>query len=84
LLNKVVDFEEIWGIRDDGGWACPIDDTDAMSLPVWPAKAFAEQCCVDIWRSHHPESIPLSDWMTKWLPGMERDKMSQYLSRPAH
>ena len=76
LIYKVADFEEVWSIRDNGGWACPIDDTGTKCIPIWPAQAFAQQCCVDDWQSKHPESISLSDWLKKWLPGMSRDGMN--------
>jgi hypothetical protein len=57
FIGKIADWEQVWGIRDDEGWACPLDSSEAMCFPIWPAKAFAEQCCIDDWQSRHPESI---------------------------
>jgi hypothetical protein len=73
FINKVADWAEVWGIRDDEGWSSPLDNQNAACMAVWPAEAFAKQCCVGEWESRHPESIALDEWRDHWLPGMSRD-----------
>jgi hypothetical protein len=50
------------------------DDEGHQCFPVWPARAFAVQYCEGTAPDLQPTSISLRDWMTKWLPGLERDK----------
>jgi len=40
FIRKVADFEELWGLNDDG-WALLGDNDDNRIFPVWPEKEFA-------------------------------------------
>lgn len=73
FLNKVADWQEVWGIGDDVGWSFMGDESEQVHMPVWPAEAFAQQCCCDEWAQRSPKPISLSDWRIKWLPGLEND-----------
>ncbi|RYE27984.1 MAG: DUF2750 domain-containing protein, partial [Sphingobacteriales bacterium] len=73
FIRKVVDFEEIWGLSDDG-WALLGDDNGNQILPLWTEKEFAELCSVDQWKSYKPEVILLDNFLEKWIPGMTKDK----------
>lgn len=72
FIKKVADFEEIWGLFSEG-WAIVGDSEGNIKIPFWPKKEFAEICAAGIWRLYVPKSIPLEDFMSKWLPGMEKD-----------
>jgi hypothetical protein len=50
------------------------DENGHQCFPVWPAEAFAVQYCKESGPNLQPGPISLSDWMTKWLPGLERDE----------
>ena len=43
-------------------------------MPVWPHERFAAACSSGYWHSHQPRSIPLEQWLERWLPGMQRDQ----------
>lgn len=73
FIRKVADFEEIWGLSDNG-WALLGDDNGNQILPLWPEKDFAELCAVEQWKSYKPESIQLDNFLEKWIPGMMKDK----------
>jgi len=72
-LQKVVDWQEVWSIRFPDGWVLYADDKGQQLVPVWPARAFAEACCTNEWAECTVEMIPLSEWLSAWIPGMIRD-----------
>jgi hypothetical protein len=73
FIRKVADFEQIWGLNDDG-WALLGDDDGNQILPLWPEKEFAELCAVNEWKKHKAEAIDLDSFIEKWIPGMTNDK----------
>lgn len=72
FIKKVVDFEEVWGLYNDG-WAMTQDNTGEMLIPFWPSKEFAELCSIDEWSDFAPESIELEEFINDWLPGIQDD-----------
>ncbi len=72
FVRKVSDFEEVWGLFDDG-WTTSETDDGAKVISFWPEQAFADKCAVEQWSSYLPKVISLSDFIEKWLPGMEKD-----------
>ncbi|WP_299516242.1 DUF2750 domain-containing protein [uncultured Rummeliibacillus sp.] len=72
FIKKVADFEEVWGLFDDG-WAISEDDNGNPLMPFWPKKEFANLCAVDDWKNYKAEKIELEDFMQEWLPGMKVD-----------
>ena len=74
LLEKIADWEEVWSIANESGWALFADDRGIEACPIWPAEAFAEACCVGEWADHVPRPIKLSIWLEKWLPGLTADQ----------
>lgn len=73
FIRKVTDFEELWGLNNDG-WALLGDDDGNRIFPVWPEKEFAALCAVDQWKNYNPEVITLENFIEKWIPGMTNDK----------
>ncbi|MDN3672426.1 DUF2750 domain-containing protein [Flavobacterium branchiarum] len=74
FIRKVVDFQLIWGLNNDG-WALLGDDLDNQIFPFWPEKELAELCAVDKWSGYNAESIDLNLFLEKWIPGMEKDNI---------
>jgi hypothetical protein len=75
FIRKVADFEEIWGLYNDG-WALLGDDANMQAFPFWPEKEFAEICATEQWLGYLPKSITLDNFLEKWIPGMENDELS--------
>lgn len=73
FIRKVVDFEELWGLSDDG-WALLGDNDGNRIFALWPEKEFAVLCSVDQWKDYKPEVITLDNFIEKWIPGMTNDK----------
>ncbi|WP_349775614.1 DUF2750 domain-containing protein [Halalkalibacter oceani] len=72
FIKKVADFEEVWGLLDEG-WAISEDDNGNPLMPFWPKKEFANLCAVDEWKNYKAEQIELEDFLQEWLPGMKVD-----------
>ena len=73
FIGRVVDWEEVWGLKDDSGWASSTDNAGVMSIPFWPHLKFAKLCNSDLWKGNIPTPISLIDFMSKWLPGLNND-----------
>jgi hypothetical protein len=74
LLKRVVDWERIWSLSAQEGWALSGDDEGHELVPVWPHERFAAACAEGSWRGYEPQAIDLSVWMERWIPGMQRDQ----------
>jgi hypothetical protein len=72
FVAKVSDFEEVWGLFDDG-WAQAISSTSEKIFPVWPESDFAKLSATGSWEKFHPKRIELSLFLEKWIPGLEKD-----------
>lgn len=72
FVRKSADFEEIWGLHDDG-WAMTEDPQGRKAIPFWPEKEFAEVCCEGVWQSYKPKMIELEAFLQRWVAGMEKD-----------
>src|SRR5688572_10549822 len=57
FVKKVCDAEELWSLRDNGGWCVAGDGKGREGIPVWSSRAFAELCAHGTWASSSPESI---------------------------
>lgn len=72
FIKKVVDYEEVWGLFDNG-WVTTEDDAGRSLIPFWPKKEFAQLCAIDEWSKCIAKSIELDEFIDNWLPGMEKD-----------
>jgi hypothetical protein len=71
FIRKVADFEEVWGLYDNG-WALLENDGNRV-IAFWPELEFAELCAVETWKNYTPKKINLEEFLEKWLTGMKKD-----------
>lgn len=71
FVRKVADFEVVWGLSDRG-WATA-ETGGVVAVPFWPEEEFTALCAIDEWSGFSPRPIPLDDFLSKWLPGMQED-----------
>ena len=74
FIKKVADYEEVWGLYDDG-WATAQDDDGNMLIPFFPRKEFAEYCAINEWNNFKAEPIDLNEFIENWLVGMRKDRV---------
>lgn len=72
FIKKVADFEEVWGLFDEG-WAISQDDNGNTLIPFWSKKEFAQHCAIADWKNYLPKKIDLDEFINEWLPGMKKD-----------
>ncbi|MCY7436349.1 DUF2750 domain-containing protein [Bacillus pumilus] len=68
FIKKIVDFEEVWSLRNEKGWVMSEDEYGAPQLHFWPTEEHAAYC--EPGRKSLPEMIDLDDLIEEWLPGM--------------
>lgn len=76
FIEKVSEFEEIWGLRDEEGWFTSADNNGQILLPVWPHIKYASAFVSGEWLNGTPTVITLENWLNNWLPGFEDDGTS--------
>jgi hypothetical protein len=72
-LPRMADWEEVWSLKSKDGWVRMGDKQGRQFVPIWPHPRLAEVFADGEWKDHEARSIPLDEWMEKWIPGMERD-----------
>ncbi|RYF31929.1 MAG: DUF2750 domain-containing protein [Comamonadaceae bacterium] len=73
FIKRVIDWEEIWSLRNDSGWVISQTDDSNIVAPFWPHPEYAKQCAVDEWSDTEPAVIELGVFLDKWLPGLWKD-----------
>jgi hypothetical protein len=73
FIHKVADAEAVWSLGSAEGWVLVGDADGRECVPVWSHSRYAAAYARGDWAGTEPRSIELSDWMEKWLPGIERD-----------
>jgi hypothetical protein len=74
FIRKVADFEEVWLIKDQDGYAIFGDQENKTTIGVFPEKEFAELFLTDTWSNCVLESKDLNVFM-EWLDKLENDKI---------
>ncbi|WP_254507648.1 DUF2750 domain-containing protein [Anatilimnocola floriformis] len=72
FVSKVADFETVWGLKLDK-WVMVADGGGRPAAPFWPEEEFAKLCATDSFAGAVAASIPLDQFLERWLPGLERD-----------
>lgn len=75
FVRKVTDFEELWGLFADG-WAMTANDDGKKAIPFWPEKELSNLCTKGEWENYSSKQIKLENFISRWLPGMEKDGVS--------
>jgi hypothetical protein len=76
FIKKVADFEEAWGLWDDG-WAMLGTDENEEVFPLWPAMEYAAACATgglgEFQAAHDSDSVRRSDLIDDVLPKLEKE-----------
>ena len=73
FVKVIVDWEEVWGLYQDDGWALASTDDGQEVFLLWPAKEYAQLCTETVWSGYEPESFSLEDLMSELLPKLKAD-----------
>lgn len=72
-VTQALAAEELWGLRDEEGWATVGDEGGAVFLPLWPHAELAALCATDSWEPYRPEPISLVELLAAWLPSLAEE-----------
>ena len=72
FITHIISGKQIWSLRNDEGWVAMSCDGDSC-LPVWPHQDFAALWATDDWADCSPTAVALDVWVSRWIPGMEKD-----------
>ncbi|MFB0840470.1 MULTISPECIES: DUF2750 domain-containing protein [unclassified Arthrobacter] len=75
FFTEVIREQQVWTIRDAGGIPAPFGSDGMRSMPFWSLSSRAERIIstVEAYSSFETVAIPLNEWRSRWLPGLERD-----------
>jgi len=71
-VKRIVDWEEAWGLYEDG-WVMAEDDAGHSVFLLWPAKILAERCIEPGTNGEVAREIPLDELMSDLLPKLRDD-----------
>jgi hypothetical protein len=74
FIKKVADANEVWGLWDDG-WAMGVTNTNQSTIPIWPAREYADLCRIGDWNHYVPKAMDLAEFMNDFLPRLIRDNV---------
>lgn len=72
-VKKIADEQRLWSLKSNAGWALGTNDTGDELIPIWPHEAFASLCADGPWQGCSPQAISIDEWLSRWIPGIERD-----------
>jgi hypothetical protein len=66
---------EVWTVRDAGGYPAPNTADGARAMPFWSKRSRAERVVstVRAYAGFEVVAVPLDEFRSRWLPGLERD-----------
>lgn len=70
FIKKIVDYEEVWSLRDEEGQAM-LGEEDNSYFPVWAKKEYSDLCISEEWKGYYSESITLEKFMDVWIPNLK-------------
>lgn len=65
----------VWGVRDAEGFPAPLTPDGCRAMPFWSLRTRAEKviATVPAYESFVAVELPLAEFRSRWLPGLERD-----------
>jgi hypothetical protein len=72
FVKRAADQNQVWGLWNDG-WAMGVTDEGTPTIPIWPAKEYADLCNEGDWNGFQPKAIPLRQFMQEMLPDLAGD-----------
>ncbi|EGT5684023.1 DUF2750 domain-containing protein [Cronobacter turicensis] len=75
FVKKIADWECAWALGDDTGYITTEDGDGNLSLPLWPAKEYAQKCAVNEWTNLSVKEVSLDELLDELLPELIEDEI---------
>jgi len=74
FYREALEHGTVWSVRDAGGFPAP-ETPEGRAMPFWSLESRVQKIVesVPAYSGFEVVSIPLTDWRSRWLPGLERD-----------
>lgn len=75
FYKEALSGEAVWTLRDDNGFPAPENPDGRRAMPFWSIESRAANVMsnVEAYSDFAVVRIPLVEWRSRWLPGLERD-----------
>jgi hypothetical protein len=75
FYDEILEGREVWTLRDADGYPAPLDSADTRAMPFWSRRGRVQHIIdnVPAYRAFEPTSVSLSEWRSRWLPGLAKD-----------
>ncbi len=73
FITKIVEEQELCGIRNSDSFLSIGDEDGNECIPFWPHPQYAEKLIEGGWKDCFVEMLTLSDFLSHWLTGMHKD-----------
>lgn len=75
FISEALATGQVWGIRDKDGFPTSTNSSGEIAMPFWSSESRAKKVTDNSFAyvDFHPEPIPLTAFMERWLPGLEKD-----------
>ncbi|TLX12077.1 DUF2750 domain-containing protein [Rhizobium sp. MHM7A] len=75
FVSEVLNGAQVWGIRDRDGFPTSTNASGETAMPFWSSETRAKSSIktVPAYSAFMPEPIPLSAFIDRWLPGLQKD-----------
>ncbi len=74
FVSAAAQHKEVWGLKNNVGWAT-VESDGSVCVPVWPHPQFAASLAKDNWEYYEAVLIPLHEFLSTMLPGMDKDNV---------
>lgn len=71
FVKRVADEERVWSLWDSG-WTLMEEEGGQRVFPVWPAREYAERCCIGGWSKCEVREVPLAELLEQLLPELDK------------
>lgn len=75
FYDEIRETRTVWSIKDKDGFPAPAGNDGERAMPFWSKETRAQRIVgkVDAYRDFEVVSIPLVEWISRWLPGLRAD-----------
>ncbi|WP_028609695.1 DUF2750 domain-containing protein [Paenibacillus harenae] len=77
FVEEILENKKVWAIKDEQGFPSSTNINGETAIPFWSLKSRAEKVIKNVpaYITFQPYEIKLEDFLTKWLPGLEKDSL---------
>jgi Protein of unknown function (DUF2750) len=69
FIKRAADQNQVWGLWNEG-WAMGRTDDGIRTIPIWPAREYAELCRTGHWNEFQSKATTLRELMRQMLPDL--------------